>query len=59
MNCHMCGCELAGDLDTFGEIGEEVCQACWGELIEATASTGEQWYGMAPHDHVQDEYGWT
>jgi hypothetical protein len=29
MNCARCGQPLAGGLDTYGDVGDEVCQACW------------------------------
>jgi hypothetical protein len=29
LTCTICGKELSGGLDTFGDIGEELCQDCW------------------------------
>jgi hypothetical protein len=29
MKCEICGKELAGDLDTFGPVGQEACYDCW------------------------------
>lgn len=29
MNCTFCGQALTGKLDTFGDVGEEMCRSCW------------------------------
>ena len=34
MECKLCHIELTGSLDTFGDIGEEMCQDCWLEWCE-------------------------
>lgn len=47
VKCTICGVTLKGELDTFGDIGAEVCEDCWYELPE----NNESWYGMAPHVH--------
>lgn len=54
LNCIICGIKLKGDLDTWGYVGEEMCQACSDMLAQEMEQVGEfeQWYGMAPHRHV-------
>lgn len=47
--CTRCGVELNGDLDTFGDIGNELCEDCWYEWQEETE--GVSYYGLAPHHH--------
>lgn len=49
LKCERCGIELSGGLDTFGDIGHELCQDCWYEWEEET--NGVSYYGMAPHIH--------
>lgn len=34
MNCIRCKNPLAGGIDTYGEVGEEMCQSCWLEWCE-------------------------
>lgn len=29
LTCTRCGCELRGDLDTYGLPGQEMCWQCW------------------------------
>jgi hypothetical protein len=45
--CMLCQSPLRGELDTFGEPGQEICYDCWVDLPEQN----ETWYGMAPHHH--------
>ncbi len=47
MNCSICGTPLSGGLDTFGDVGAELCADCWYDLPE----NNDDWYGMAPHAH--------
>ena len=47
LTCTVCGKELAGDTDTYGDIGAELCIDCWYDLPE----NNDSWYGMAPHYH--------
>jgi hypothetical protein len=49
IECTRCHAQLQGELDTFGEQGEEICAECWYAEIDADDSIG--WYGMAPHHH--------
>lgn len=55
MNCLHCGVPLTGGLDTFGDHGLEVCQACWLAGVD-TAESGS-WYGLGPHEHAHDDEG--
>lgn len=34
LTCTICGMALENGLDTFGDIGEELCQECWIHLPE-------------------------
>lgn len=54
LNCIICGVKLKGNLDTWGYVGEEMCQSCSDMLAQEMEQVGdfEQWYGMAPHEHV-------
>jgi len=47
LQCSMCGKELKNQLDTYGDIGAELCADCWYDLPE----NNEGWYGMVPHHH--------
>ena len=49
MTCTCCGVALRGELDTFGDIGNELCEGCWYKLYDET--NGVQYYGLAPHHH--------
>jgi hypothetical protein len=57
MNCAFCGKELTGSIDTFGAIGQEVCQSCWLEHGNAEVDMPDVWYGLAPHVHQYDANG--
>jgi len=54
LNCTICKKPLKGHLDTWGYVGEEMCAACDRMLAEEMEQVGDfnQWYGMAPHEHV-------
>lgn len=54
MNCTICGTELKNGLDTFGDIGSELCLKCWIHLPDPRIDT---YYGLAPHTHFVDERG--
>lgn len=49
MNCTICGKALTNGLDTFGDVGSEVCWDCWLDLPNEDECY--EWYGMAPHYH--------
>lgn len=55
MNCTHCGKELTNGLDTFGDVGNEICQECWIHLPETYPT--HDWYGLAPHIHDLDITG--
>lgn len=42
MNCICCNQPLTGNLDTFGYVGEEMCQACWLDVVDSTATARRQ-----------------
>lgn len=48
MNCSVCGKPLTNGLDTYGDVGAELCMDCWYDLPE---EDDYSWYGMAPHYH--------
>ncbi len=33
MNCTCCQQPLTGGLDTYGDVGQEMCWDCWSELV--------------------------
>lgn len=47
IRCLMCGVELENGLDTFGDLGQEICATCWYYDV----SEPETIYGLAPHYH--------
>lgn len=49
ITCIRCGKALTGELDTFGDIDNELCEDCWYEFQEETE--GFSIYGLAPHKH--------
>lgn len=49
LTCTRCGVDLEGNLDTWGDVGNELCEDCWYEWEEET--NGKSYYGMAPHVH--------
>lgn len=52
MNCSLCNKPLSGGMDTFGEVGQEMCWDCYSSLlIEGEEEEITEWYGMAPHHH--------
>ena len=57
--CKCCNCELSGGLDTYGDVGDELCQPCWlGLCYEAEHYTNSlDWYGLAPHHHDLSKTG--
>lgn len=55
MTCFFCDKPLTGGIDTYGDVGEEVCWDCYAEM-NAKANT-ESWYGLGPHKHAYDEKG--
>jgi hypothetical protein len=56
MECTICGKHLDNGLDTFGEIGLEMCWPCWSELGDEATET-ESWYGLGPHHHQYTHEG--
>ena len=50
MNCVICGQPLIGGLDTYGDVQEPLCQACFFEH-GVGSEMSEPWYGLAPHHH--------
>jgi hypothetical protein len=46
VKCTICGEPLNNDIDTFGDVGQEMCWACWSDIEYENT-----WYGMAPHYH--------
>lgn len=55
MNCTICGTELKNGLDTFGDVGSEVCQQCW--IHPPDEGKRDTWYGLAPHTYFIDAEG--
>lgn len=49
IQCYRCQIELNNDLDTYGDVGQEMCEDCWYEWYEE--QNGHEYYGMAPHYH--------
>lgn len=49
LTCMMCGVPLNGELDTYGDIGSELCADCWYDEDERI--NGVYFYGLAPHIH--------
>lgn len=54
MNCTLCEVPLTGGMDTYGDVGSEICYECWLAIEENDFSS---WYGMAPHHHNFDLTG--
>ena len=50
LKCTVCNVELKNELDTYGDIGQEMCADCWYEWYDNTY--GVEYYGLAPH--IQD-----
>lgn len=50
MKCICCDKELAGGLDTYGEVGQEMCWDCHSAFLDDEEEINE-WYGLAPHHH--------
>ncbi len=44
MRCTICNKPLTGKLDTYGDVGQEVCWTCWCE----NQTEGFSWYGLFP-----------
>lgn len=55
MKCFACAKSLTGGLDTYGDVGEELCWDCYAAR-NAEANT-DFWYGLGPHKHAYDEKG--
>lgn len=51
MNCICCGKPLINGLDTYGEVGQEMCWDCHSSFLEADEEEINEWYGLAPHHH--------
>lgn len=54
LNCVSCGCTLYNDVNTFGEVGQEMCWTCWSRdipLEDIRDMEDEGYYGLAPHHH--------
>lgn len=49
MQCYRCQIELNNDIDTYGDVGQEMCADCWYEWYEE--QNGMEYYGLAPHVH--------
>lgn len=48
LTCTRCGVELRNELDTFGDVGDELCEDCWYEYYDEVDGS---YYGLAPHHH--------
>lgn len=57
IRCFMCSTELENGIDTYGNVGEELCRECYNTLLEDVGDFSDQWYGMAPHEHRQFDTG--
>ena len=55
LRCMVCNTPLAGELDTYGDVGAELCIDCWHNLPEQLDPPS--WYGMAPHHHDLERTG--
>lgn len=51
LHCVVCHKPLAGGLDTYGDVGQELCLEHWLELCRASEAVERTWYGLAPHHH--------
>ena len=55
LHCTICTTPLTGGLDTYGDVGAELCIDCWYDLPEQLEP--DSWYGMAPHHHDLERTG--
>lgn len=55
IHCMKCGIELKNELDTYGNVGQELCADCWYEWEEE--QNGVSYYGLAPHIHDESITG--
>lgn len=49
LKCVACEAPLTGGLDTYGDLGYEMCFVCWTRFDDVPEN--RSWYGMAPHHH--------
>ena len=51
LKCTCCEKPLSGGIDTFGDIGQEMCWTCYSECSGMGEPVEQSWYGLAPHHH--------
>lgn len=54
MKCEVCGKALSGGLDTYGDVGHEICEDCF---LTFGDDVDDCWYGVAPHHHDFEQSG--
>lgn len=57
MNCIKCDHELTNGVDTYGDIGAEMCWDCWSESGDDPNGDMGYIYGLGPHLHAFDADG--
>lgn len=55
LRCTICDALLTGDLDTYGDVGAELCIDCWYNLPEQLEPS--EWYGMDEWDAAPPHSG--
>lgn len=54
LNCSICGIALHNALDTYGDVGSELCETCWYDMLDVELDC---WYGVASHVHDLSKTG--
>lgn len=58
LKCIVCGTRLFADVNTFGDVGQEMCWTCHSSFLDSEDQEwDDEWYGMAPHHHDTSRTG--
>lgn len=60
LHCTICGTPLSGGLDTYGDVGRELCQRCDLELSYESASdaASDEAWGKLFRELQEQEWAW-